>query len=138
MVACRITPVRGELRGWQKEAQTFGTTTTELRRLSCWLREVGITHVAMESTGVYWKPVYNILEADFTVSLINARHIKYVPGRKTDVKDAQWIGELLQHGLVKASYIPIRTQRELRDLTRYRNQLVQVSTPGDKVRFSPE
>ncbi len=124
VVACRITPDPQTRRGWQKEIRTFGTTTRELIDLALWLKSVDVTHVAMESTGIYWKPVYNILEGDFEVSLVNARHIKYVPGRKTDVKDAQWIGELIQHGLVRASYVPKRAQRELRDLTRYRGQLV--------------
>ena len=87
-----------------------------------------MTHAAMESTGVYWKPVYNILEDEFTVMVVNAAHIKTVPGRKTDVKDAEWIAELLQHGLLRASFIPDRSQRELRDLTRYRRSVVQERT----------
>lgn len=122
VTACRITPaVRG---GWQKERRRFGTMTDELLNLSDWLREVQVTAVAMESTGVYWKPVFNILESEFEVILVNARHIKYVPGRKSDISDAQWIGELLQHGLLKASYIPERPQRDLRDLIRYRTSLI--------------
>lgn len=128
VVACRIIPDDKAKRGWRKEVRTFGTTTRQLYELSVWLQDGEVTHVAMESTGIYWKPVYNILESDFDVALINARHIKYVPGRKTDVKDAQWIGELLQHGLVRASYVPSRPQRELRDLTRYRGQLVSERT----------
>lgn len=128
VVACRILPDTHTRRGWEKEIRTFGTTTGELLDLARWLKSVDVTHVAMESTGIYWKPVYNILEGDFEVSLVNARHIKYVPGRKTDVKDAQWIGELIQHGLVRASYVPKREQRELRDLTRYRGQLVAERT----------
>jgi transposase len=99
--------------------------TDELLKLSDWLREVQVTAVAMESTGVYWKPVSNILESEFEVILVNARHIKYVPGRKSDISDAQWIGELLQHGLLKASYIPERPQRDLRDLIRYRTSLIR-------------
>ena len=123
VTACRITPaVRG---GWQKERRRFGTMTDELLKLSDWLREVQVTAVAMESTGVYWKPVFNILESEFEVILVNARHIKYVPGRKSDISDAQWIGELLQHGLLKASYIPERPQRDLRDLIRYRTSLIR-------------
>jgi transposase len=122
VTACRITPaVRG---GWQKERRRFGTMTDELLKLSDWLREAQVTAVAMESTGVYWKPVFNILESEFEVILVNARHIKYVPGRKSDISDAQWIGELLQHGLLKASYIPERPQRDLRDLIRYRTSLI--------------
>jgi len=89
------------------------------------LREAKVTHVAMESTGVYWKPVHNVLEGNFEVLLVNAKHIKFVPGRKTDVKDAQWIAELLQHGLVKASFIPQASQRDLRELTRYRIHLIE-------------
>jgi transposase len=99
--------------------------TDELLKLSDWLREAQVTAVAMESTGVYWKPVFNILESEFEVILVNARHIKYVPGRKSDISDAQWIGELLQHGLLKASYIPERPQRDLRDLIRYRTSLIR-------------
>ena len=99
--------------------------TQELLALVDWLQEAGVTHVAMESTGVYWWPIYNLLEAQFTVLVVNARHLKAVPGRKTDVKDAEWIAELLQHGLVRGSFIPDHPQRELRELTRYRATLVQ-------------
>lgn len=95
-----------------------------LLQLGDWLREGGVTHVAMESTGVYWKPVFNILEGEFEVLLVNAKHIKFVPGRKTDVKDAQWIAELLQHGLLKASFIPKQEQRDVRELVRYRTHLI--------------
>lgn len=100
----------------------------DLFELSDWLTQGQVTHVAMESTGVYWKPIYNILEGNFTVHIVNARHIKQVPGRKTDVKDAQWIAELQQHGLLKASFIPDTAQRDLRDLTRYRTHLIQERT----------
>jgi transposase len=99
-----------------------------LLKLADWLRAGQVTAVAMESTGVYWKPVFNILESEFEVLLVNARHIKYVPGRKSDISDSQWIGELLQHGLLKASYIPEVAQRDLRDLIRYRTSLVQERT----------
>jgi transposase len=110
----------------RKEKRRFGTFTEELLKLVEWLRECGVTHVAMESTGVYWKPVWNILEGQFTeVLLVNAQHIKAVPGRKTDQKDSEWIAQLLQHGLLKASFIPPRPTRELRDLTRYRVSLAQ-------------
>ncbi|MFC1960867.1 IS110 family transposase [Chloroflexota bacterium] len=126
VVACRIVP--GLERDWRTEVQTFGTMTADLLALSDWLAEGGVIHVAMESTGVYWKPVFNILEGRFTTWVVNARHIKQVPGRKTDVKDAQWIAELLQHGLLKASFIPDQAQRDLRDLTRYRTHLVQERT----------
>ena len=108
-----------------QETRRFGTTTGKLLVLTDWLKEQGVTHVAMESTGVYWKPVYNLLEEEFQVMVVNAAHIKAVPGRKTDVKDAQWIAELLQHGLLRPSFIPARPQRELRELTRYRRSLVQ-------------
>jgi transposase len=119
-------PVSGG--GWQKESRRFGTMTDELLKLADWLRAGQVTAVAMESTGVYWKPVFNILESEFEVYLVNARHIKYVPGRKSDISDAQWIGELLQHGLLKASYIPEAPQRDLRDLIRYRTSLIQERT----------
>lgn len=126
VVACRITPhPDGE---WRKEVRTFATLTDELLSLADWLRASKVTHVAMESTGVYWKPLYNLLEAEFGVVLVNAQHIKFVPGRKTDVNDAQWIAELLQHGLLKASYIPPVEQRDLRDLLRYRTSLIQERT----------
>jgi transposase len=108
-----------------EEVCTFSTLTTDLLALSDWLVEYGVTHVAMESTGVYWKPVFNILEGHVTVILVNAEHIKQAPGRKTDVKDCQWIAQLLQHGLLKASFMPPQPIRELRDLTRQRTQLIQ-------------
>lgn len=111
--------------GIEKEVRTYGTMTGELLKLKEWLQGLGITHVAMESTGVYWKPVFNILEDSFEVILVNARHIKNVPGRKTDVKDCEWICKLLRCGLVKGSFIPEKDIRELRDLTRYRKKLVQ-------------
>lgn len=121
VVACVLTP-RG------RQTRTFGTATRELLLLADWLKEQEVTHVAMESTGVYWKPVYNLLEDEFTVWVVNAQHIKVVPGRKTDVKDAEWIAELLQHGLVKPSFIPQRPQRELRELVRYRRSLIHEQT----------
>lgn len=108
-----------------EEVQTFSTLTGDLLTLASWLTERGVTHVAMESTGVYWKPVFNILEGSVHVILVNAEHIKQVPGRKTDVKDCQWIAQLLQHGLLKASFVPPQPIRELRDLTRQRTQLIQ-------------
>lgn len=111
--------------GWHKEIETFSTMTGELLRLSDWLINQGCTHVAMESTGEYWRPVFNILEANFEVILVNAAHIKNVPGRKTDIKDAQWIAELLQHGLVRASFIPPIAQRDLRDLVRHRANFIR-------------
>jgi transposase len=104
-----------------QEVRTFGTTTEELLALGDWLAEAGVTHAAMESTGVFWKPVFNLLESRFAVVLVNAKH---VPGRKTDVKDCAWIAQLLQHGLLRASFVPPAPIRELRDLTRQRSQLV--------------
>lgn len=118
VVACVITAE-------SKEVCTFGTMTNELLRLSEWLAHHQVTQVAMESTGVYWKPIYNLLEGDFEVLLVNAKHVKTVPGRKTDVKDAEWIADLLRHGLLKASFVPERPQRELRELVRYRRRLIQ-------------
>lgn len=112
-----------------QEIEKFGTTTRELLRLGDWLESQGVLIAAMESTGVYWKPVWNLLEERLKLMLVNAHHIKQVPGRKTDVKDCQWIAELLEHGLLKASFVPPRPQRELRDLTRQRTQLL-----GDRAR----
>ena len=109
----------------QKHIRRFGSTTRELLELVAWLREFGVEHVAMESTGVYWKPVWNVLEGHCQIVLANAQHIKAVPGRKTDTKDCQWIAELLQHGLLRASYIPSVMIRDLRDLTRARTSLSQ-------------
>jgi len=109
----------------RKEKRRFETFTRELLKLADWLRECGVTHVAMESTGVYWKPVWNILEGQFEVLLVNAQHIKAVPGQKTDPKDSEWIADLLQHGLLRGSFVPPRETRELRDLTRYRVSLAE-------------
>jgi transposase len=109
----------------QRTIRSFGTTTAELLRLSDWLSTAGVTHVAMESTGVYWKPIFNILEANFTVWVLNAHHVKNVPGRKTDVKDAEWLADLLRHGLVRPSFIPPQAQRDLRELTRERTNFVR-------------
>jgi transposase len=103
----------------------YSTMTSDLLALSDWLRGLGVTHVAMEATGVYWKPVYYLLEEDFELLLVNAAHIKHVPGRKTDVQDAQWIAQLLEHGLLRGSFVPPREIRELRDLTRYRKSLIR-------------
>jgi transposase len=111
--------------GRRKQIREFGTFTRDLWELADWLRACGVTHVAMESTGVYWKPVWNLLEGQFEVLLVNAQHIKAVPGRKTDQKDSEWIADLLQHGLLRASFVPPTPTRELRDLTRYRASLAQ-------------
>ena len=109
----------------QKHQRRFGAMTQELQELAEWLRQFGVSQVAMESSGVYWKPVWNILEGQFAVVLANAQHIKNVPGRKTDQKDAEWIAQLLQYGLLRASYIPCEIIRDLRDLTRMRTSLSQ-------------
>lgn len=109
----------------QKQMRTFGTTTRELVNLREWLLRNGCTHLAMESTGVYWKPVYMILEGALEIVVANAQHVKKVPGRKTDVKDAEWLADLLCHGLLRSSFVPPKPIRELRDLTRYRRKLVQ-------------
>jgi transposase len=110
------------------EIRRFGTMTRDLLELADWLQCHHVTHVAMESTGVYWKPVWNILEGQFEIVLVNAQHIKAVPGRKTDIKDCQWIAELLQHGLLRGSFVPPTPIRELRDLTRMRTSLRQDHT----------
>jgi transposase len=112
----------------KKQIRTFSTMTDELLQLADWLTSEGCTHVAIESTGVYWKPVFNVLEGVLTVILVNARHIKAVPGRKTDVRDCEWLADLLRHGLLKASFIPPAEIRELRELTRYRQTLVTEHT----------
>jgi transposase len=112
----------------KKETRTFSTMTDDLLRLLDWLKSSGCTHVAIESTGVYWKPVFNILEGSLEVILVNARHVKGVPGRKTDVLDCEWLADLLSHGLLKASFIPPKQIRELRELTRYRESLIRERT----------
>ena len=122
VVACLLASgLQGQV---SRETRTFGTTTRELLALSDWLLASECTHVAMESTGSYWKPVYNVLESSFVLVVVNAHHLKVVPGRKTDVRDAEWIADLLRHGLVRPSFIPSRPERELRELTRYRTSLV--------------
>jgi transposase len=127
--ACvRLLDERGKL---TTEVRSFSTMTADLLKLGDWLTELGVTHVAMESTGVYWKPVWNLLEDRLTMLLVNARHIKNVPGRKTDVLDCQWIAQLLQHGLLRGSFVPPVMIRQARDLTRHRTQLV-----GEKTRVA--
>ncbi|AGA76919.1 IS110 family transposase [Echinicola vietnamensis] len=106
------------------DTRTFGTFTAQIEELKTWLNSLSITHIAMESTGVYWKPVYNILEEDFKIILVNARHIKNVPGHKTDKKDSEWIAKLLLSGLLKGSFVPTEWIRELRDLCRYKRKLI--------------
>lgn len=120
MVACVFTSVR------KKEVRQFSTMTEDILQLVSWLKETDCEMAAMESTGSYWKPVYNILEEEhIPIMIVNAQHIKGVPGRKADVKDAEWIADLVRHGLVKASYIPNREQRELREMTRYRQEMIE-------------
>jgi transposase len=114
----------------RQEVRTFRTETNALLDMADWLTEEGVTHIAMESTGVYWKPIWNLYEGIFELLLVNAEHIKAVPGRKTDVKDSQWIAELLQHGLLKPSFVPEKPVRQLRDLTRQRVQLIRQKTQG--------
>src|SRR5688572_4156295 len=121
VVACVVTPAG-------QETRSFGTMTADLLALADWLLACGCTHVAIESTGDYWKPVFNILEGTCEVILVNAQHVKAVPGGKTDVKDAAWLAELLQHGLLRASFIPPVAQRELRDLTRSRSTFIRERT----------
>ena len=128
IVACTIVFGSGSGQGPHRALRTFGTMTDDLQHLSDWLSEQGVTHVAMESTGSYWKPVFNVLEDQFELVLVNARHLQAVPGRKTDVKDAEWIADLLRHGLLTPSCVPDRQQRELREAVRYRTSLVQERT----------
>ncbi len=123
VVATRMRVTEDDRVEWQ--TKTYGTTTPDLLELHDWLTEWKLTHVTMESTGDYWKPVFNILEDSFEVWLVNAQHVKHVSGRKTDVKDSEWLAELMLHGLLKPSFIPPKPQRALRELTRYRTRLVQ-------------
>lgn len=133
VAACVLTP--GPEAEPNREIEQFGTTTAELRRLLAWLRERGVTHAAMESTGVYWKPVFNILESGCQLILVNARHIKQVPGRKTDKADCAWIASLLRHGLLQASFVPELEVRQLRDLCRMRTTLVRETVQvGNRLR----
>jgi transposase len=115
----------GSGRAEEQESSQLGTITRDLLALADWLRHLGVTHVAMESTGVYRKPVWNVLEGEFQLLLVNAQHVKAVPGRKTDLKDCEWIADLVHHGLLRASFVPEPPIRELRDLTRYRAVLAQ-------------
>ena len=126
VAACIRTP--DPQGGRAQEVRTFRTTTVELLALRDWLTACGVTLVGMESTGVYWKPIYYVLEDALECWLLNARHLRNVPGRKTDVKDAEWLAELLEHGLLRGSFVPPPAIRELRDLTRYRKRLVQART----------
>lgn len=125
VACCRVIGPSGEV---QSEVRRFATDTGALESLASWLQAHGVTHVAMESTGVFWKPVWNVLESHVTLVLVNAQHVTQVPGRKTDVTDAEWLAQLLQCGLLRGSFVPPRPQRELRDLTRARTKLVDQQT----------
>ncbi len=122
VVACLLS---GDGKQTRREIRTYRTMTDDLLEMADWLEAQGVSQIAMEATGVYWQPIWNLLEDRFTLLLANAAHIKAVPGRKTDVKDAEWIADLLRHGLLRASSVPDRPQRELRELTRYRPNLVR-------------
>jgi transposase len=121
VVACAIVP--GPSGQPIKETRTFATLTEDLEALAGWLMGLGVTHVTMESTGVHWKPVFNLLDGRFAILVVNAEHVKALAGRKTDVQDSEWLADLLRHGLLKGSFIPSEMLRELRDLTRYRTKL---------------
>lgn len=126
VVACvLLTAPSGKV---SRALRTFASTTSGLQELADWLASQGVTHVAMESTGIFWRPVFNLLEGRFQVILVNAQHMKAVPGHKTDIKDAEWIAELLRHGLLSASFIPPKSLRDLRDLVRARKTLVHQRT----------
>jgi len=123
VVACANTP---DASGHpHKQRRTFSTMTTDVCQMRDWLKSLGVTHVAMESTGVFWKPIYNVLEGHFELLVVNAQHIKAVPGRKTDMNDAEWIADLLRHGLLRPSFVPSVQERELRELTRHRTRLIE-------------
>jgi transposase len=123
VTACLRSPGDGPQR--RQEVRTFGTTTRELLRLGDWLTAAGCTHVALESTGVYWRPVYNLLAGSVELVLVNAHHVKAVPGRKTDVRDSEWLAQLLELGLLRGSFVPPAAQRALRDVVRYRKRLIE-------------
>src|ERR1700723_1116932 len=112
----------------RQEIRSFGTMTADLLKLADWLREHAVRHVAMEATGVYWRPVWAVLQGHFELLLVNPHHIKAIPGRKTDAKDCEWIADLLQHGLVRGSFLPPTDIQDLRDLTRYRAELKQAQS----------
>jgi transposase len=126
VAACVRVATAGRTR--RQEIRTFGTNTADLLAMRDWLSTHGVTHIAMEATGVYWKPIYYVLEDDFTLLLVNAAHVKQVPGRKTDVADCAWLAQFLEHGLLRSSFVPPRPIRDLRDLTRLRKCLIQERT----------
>lgn len=123
VVVCAITPDQWGQR--HKEPCTFSTMMPDLLRMRQWFQNLGVTHVALESTGSFWKPIFHVLEGYMEVLVVNAQHLKAVPGRKTDLKDAEWIADLLQHGLLRPSFVPPAFQRELRELTRYRTSVIE-------------
>lgn len=123
-----------ESEGKQRDLRRFGTMTRDINELAEWLTAQGVRHLAMEATGVYWKPIWNLPEGRFEMILVNAQHIKAVPGRKTDIKDCEWIAELLQHGLLRSSFVPPEPVRELRDLNRNRTIL----TPATRHRIQSD
>src|SRR5260370_14619254 len=126
VVACiLISLANGEV---QRHTRAFSSMTASLVELSDWLESLAVTVIAMESTGIYWRPVFNLLEEGRSVILVNAQHMKAIPGRKTDIKDSEWLADLLRHGLLKASFIPPAPLRELRDLSGYRKCLAHVRT----------
>ncbi|HKJ82344.1 MAG TPA: transposase, partial [Ignavibacteriaceae bacterium] len=127
-----VVTIRGK--GIKTVTKSYSTFTSSLIKLKEWLLKHGITHVAMESTGVYWKPIFNVLGDDFTILLVNARHVKNIPGHKTDKRDSRWLAKLLLSGLLKGSFIPDRVFRELRDLVRYKTKLTGMVS-ADKNRF---
>ena len=127
-----VATIKGS--GIKEETRTYGAFTNDIEQLKEWLLKNKITHIAMESTGVYWKPIFNILEGSFEIILVNARHIKNVPGHKTDKKDSKWIAKLLLSGLLKGSFIPQKPIRELRDLTRYKRKVIeQISSEKNRI-----
>src|SRR6266700_1085526 len=131
VVACvLITSPDGQV---QKQGRTFATTTASLLALADWLASLDISHVALESTGIYWRPVFNLLEEGRTIILVHAQHMRAVPGHKTDIKDSEWLADLLRHGLLKARFIPSKPTRDLRDLVRYRKTLVQERSEGGSI-----
>lgn len=128
VVACVRTPAPGG-RGRQKRTRTFSAFTSSLEAMAEWFTTEGVTEIAMEATGSYWKPVWYVLEEQaFELKLVNSHHVKILPGRKSDVLDAEWLAELLEHGLLRASFVPPPAIRQLRDLTRYRKRLIQAHT----------
>ena len=128
VVACVRTPGPGG-KGRRKETRTFSSFTSQLEAMADWFSAEGVIEVVMEATGSYWKPVWYVLEErGFDLKLVNARHVKILPGRKTDIADAEWLAELLEHGLLRGSFVPPAAIRELRDLTRYRKRLIQAHT----------